>query len=92
MKKYERHEKPKKKSNLKLQANHTWKEAIAYAENAKRAYQARAEGSNTWKSIRRCFWKFSRNANAFESWLDVLPEGDYSSVLCGGFKMIFIVS
>jgi len=36
--------------------------------------------------------KIRQNAAAFESWLDLLPAGDYGSSICGVFRLVLGVS
>lgn len=36
--------------------------------------------------------KIKQNAAAFESWLELLPTGDYGSSICGVFRLVLAVS
>ena len=32
-----------------------------------------------------------RNGKAIKAWLDLLPDGEYTSVVCGSFKLVIMV-
>lgn len=81
----------KPRSHLKLEGKTTWADVMAHLIEAENAYKNRAKKKTVAGFVTLCFRKFSGNAKFFGSWLDVLPQGDYSSVICGGFKMIFVV-
>jgi len=54
---------------------------------------AREEGSDDESSIARtCCSTIIANLPAFETWLDLLPSGDYGAVVCGLFKMVVVVN
>lgn len=76
---------------LKLEGKTTWADVLTQINEAENAYKNRAKKKTVADFVTRCFRKFSGNAKYFQSWLDVLPQGDYSSIICGGFKMIFVV-
>lgn len=47
------------------------------------------EGSDDESNMaKRSCSKMARNIPDFETWLSLLPDGDYGSVVCGVFKMI----
>ena len=39
-------------------------------------------------SLRKCLYKLGENGDTFKRWLDLLPDGDYGSVVSGSFKLI----
>lgn len=50
---------------------------------------AQQEGSDDESSIAKtCCSSIRHNIPALESWLKLLPDGDYGAVVCGLFKMI----
>jgi hypothetical protein len=60
----------------------SWPEVIKEFERAKDYY--RAERRNGAASvIYTCFQKIGENADVFAKWLDLLPNGDYGSGICG---------
>ena len=91
MARYEEMAKSDKRTGLKLVGKHTWQEVMEEVEKAQAVYESKSQGNHVLKIVRRCFRRFSKSSRSFKSWLEVLPEGDYSSIICGGFKMIFIV-
>ena len=50
------------------------------------------EGSDDESNIaKRSCSKMARNIPDFETWLSLLPDGDYGAVVCGIFKMVVVV-
>lgn len=76
---------------LKLEGKTTWVDVLTQVTEAENAYLSRAKTKNVAGNVTKYLRKFSGSAKDFQSWLDVLPQGDYSSIICGGFKMIFVV-
>ena len=44
------------------------------------------------KTVRTCCTTITENISAFETWLSLLPSGDYGSVVSGVFKIAVEVS
>ena len=66
---------------------HTWEEVMEKASQAEEVYQDKAKGK---KGIFRRSWRKVGDAGpAINPWLELLPDGDYSSILCGGLKLVF---
>jgi len=66
---------------------HTWEDVLAEVERAEVVY---SDASGAWGKIQKGLRKFGSNARAFEAWASLLPsESEYTSVLCGGLKLIF---
>lgn len=42
-------------------------------------------------AIRRFFDRLGDNGSIFSAWLGLLPDGEYSSIVCGAFKLIIKV-
>lgn len=50
------------------------------------------EGSDDESNIsKKSCSKMVRNIPDFETWLSLLPDGDYGAVVCGVFKMVVVV-
>ncbi|KAK4208819.1 hypothetical protein QBC37DRAFT_391694 [Rhypophila decipiens] len=66
---------------------HTWEDVLAEVDRAQSIY---SDGSGAWGKIQKGLRRFGSNAKAFEAWAGLLPaETEYTSVLCGGLKLIF---
>lgn len=73
-----------------IRGAHTWDEVLKTVDSAKEVYESKAKGK---KGIHiRAARGLSQNANDISPWLELLPDGDYSSVICGGLKLVFGVS
>jgi len=75
-------------SNLLLRVDGTanqWKDVREAVKVAK----AREDGQDreSWSARDSCD-KIVDNISAFETWLDLLPSGDYGSIVSGVFKMV----
>ncbi|KAH9828027.1 hypothetical protein Tdes44962_MAKER02577 [Teratosphaeria destructans] len=72
------------------QGHHSWKSVLNTADAAAASHDAKRRGplgifTNVGKSI--------ASANGFiEPALDLLPCGEYTSIVCGGIKMLFIAT
>ncbi|KAM7222207.1 hypothetical protein V8F06_002479 [Rhypophila decipiens] len=66
---------------------HTWEDVLAEVDRAQSIY---SDASGAWGKIQKGLRRFGSNAKAFEAWAGLLPaETEYTSVLCGGLKLIF---
>lgn len=80
------------KGQINFENTHTWQDFLDQVDSATQTYKNDG-GKGHWKKVRKSFWKFGRNNTAFDSWLGLLPtQFNYVSVLCGGFKLILMVS
>ena len=53
---------------------------------------ALGEGSDDESNMaKRSCSKMARNIPDFETWLNLLPDGDYGAVVCGVFRMVVVV-
>ena len=70
-----------------LKRTHTFEEVVALLEAASNEYQSK-------KGILPKIWRvFRDNCDAFQGWMKLLPDGgEYTSAVCGSFKMIITVS
>lgn len=66
-------------------ATHEWSEVIDMAQQAQGLYNNRAKGVPG--SATRLFRFLGKNAPAIEPWIELLPNGDYSSLICGALKI-----
>ena len=69
-------------------ASNPWREVREAVKVAK----AREDGQDkdSWSTRNSCDKKVD-NISTFESWLDLLPGGDYGAVVGGVFKMVVTV-
>lgn len=49
------------------------------------------KSSGKMAAVRRFFDRLGDNGSTFSAWLGLLPDGEYSSIVCGAFKMIIKV-
>ena len=61
------------------------REAVKIAKN-----REDGQDKDTWSARESCD-KIVNNISTFETWLDLLPGGDYGAVVSGVFKMIVTV-
>lgn len=73
---------------FRIRNKHSWDEVIQAANDAIERYEQDAR-RNILRKAGRIATDNARTAKAF---LDLLPDGDYGSVLCGGLKIIYTVS
>ena len=70
---------------------YTWDEVVTVVNKAARDYERKKQGrSMAW--VGSLFDTVGKNGKTFNAWLSLLPDGDYSSVACGAFKLIINVS
>lgn len=69
-------------------SNSSWKDV----SDAVKAAKDREDGQDkdSWSARDSCD-KIVDNISAFETWLDLLPGGDYGAVIGGVFKMVVTV-
>ena len=64
---------------------HNWDEV----HQAARLAEAKCKKDGTGSIFSRIGRAIQRSAPAVEPWLGLIPDGDYTSVLCGGLKIAF---
>lgn len=79
----------KLKVNVDVNQFQTWEEVEAVVGEVRRQYE---EKSGAMAATRRFFDRIGKNGGSFTAWLGLLPDGEYSSVVCGAFKLIIKVS
>ena len=84
-------QKTKPDSNIIVNVNdtmNTWKDVRDAVKNAKDREDG--EDKDSWSARDNCD-KIVDNIATFETWLDLLPGGDYGAVVGGVFKMVVTV-
>ena len=69
---------------FKIREKHTWDEVLQQATFAESQYKS----SN---QVRLIFRGIGDHAPGIAPWLGLIPDGEYTSILCGGLKMILKV-
>ncbi|EMR65917.1 hypothetical protein UCREL1_7098 [Eutypa lata UCREL1] len=62
-----------------------WEQVMQEVQTTATDWKTSAKNSKTML----CIDKVGRNSDVFSSWLELLPSGDYSSSICGVFKIAF---
>ena len=74
-------------SSFDVRGKHTWDEVLREVDNAKEVYELKAKG-NKGMHI-RVGRAIGAHSDVVSPWLELLPNGDYSSIICGGLKFVF---
>ena len=69
---------------------HTWNDVMKLMEDNKAAYLDKKESAGV-QAINIFFAKLGDRGETFSAWLELLPSGEYSSVICGAFKLVIKV-
>ena len=86
---YRKNAKEKALLNFNIRDQHSWDEVIRTAKDAEQKYNNKAKGP---RGIGHKAARFVGDHAADTSpWLELLPNGEYTSVLCGGLKFVFVV-
>lgn len=75
----------KLKISVDINQFQTWDEVECLIGEVKRQYEGK---SGAMAATRRFFDRVGKNGGTFTAWLGLLPDGEYSSVVCGAFKII----
>lgn len=78
----------KLKISVDINQFQTWDEVECLIGEVKRQYEGK---SGAMAATRRFFDRVGKNGGTFTAWLGLLPDGKYSSVVGGAFKMIIKV-
>lgn len=73
-----------------IRGRHCWAEVMGQLDLAKQSYEDKAKGRHG--VLRKGARWFSNHVETVEPWVRLIPETDYSSVICGGLKFVFAVS
>lgn len=73
-------------SPFNVRGVHSWAEVTQAANLAEEKYLKDAKGPEG--SIRRFFRVTGDNAHVINPWVNLLPNDQYFSILCGGLKLI----
>lgn len=73
---------------FKITSHHTWDEVKADIEKAVRSHDRKG---NFWhKNLVHTGAKSASNSiPAIKAWLDILPDGEYTSIICGALKLVY---
>ena len=75
---------------LDIQALHSWDDVMSEVRNAMEKHAQKTKGAF---GVAECVGRALRKqASGINSWLELFPCGDYSSIVCGGLKLVFGVS
>ncbi|KAK3690516.1 hypothetical protein B0T22DRAFT_193765 [Podospora appendiculata] len=78
---------PKRLQSFNIRAVHSWSEVMEQVASAREAYDQKAQGK---RGVVIKFGRyFSDRAKSIDPWLALVPDTDYSSVVCGGLKFVF---
>lgn len=69
----------------------TWADVETTMVEAVKDYERTHEGK-ILSSLQGLCHNVSNHGTTFSAWLELLPDGDYTSVLCGAFKLVIGVS
>ncbi|ROW06831.1 hypothetical protein VMCG_04093 [Cytospora schulzeri] len=73
--------------SFNIHGAHSWAEVLDQVDLAKERYDRKAKGKRGMP--RRAVRYISDHSEIIDPWLNLLPETDYSSVVCGGLKFVF---
>lgn len=86
---YQSTAKDKRLADFNIREKHSWDEVLQEARFAEQKYNQKAKGL---RGIgHRVFRVVGDNAAAANPWLKIFENNDYTSILCGGLKLIFEV-
>lgn len=86
-------EEPKKgqQNEFDISGCQKWTDVEQTMQMAKSQYESRHKGK-TLKAIDTFFANVGESGGTFQAWLSLLPDGEYSSIICGSFKLVIKVS
>jgi hypothetical protein len=68
-----------------------WKQVENIMRDAEKNYAERHKDKPMMRGIVQFFDNVGDSGAIFEAWLSLLPTGEYSSVICGAFKLVIKV-
>ena len=83
---YQENSKEASKLKFSVRGKFTWDQVMNEAELAQEKYVADGKG------VRNAFRVVSNFSPGLDPWLKLLPDGEYTSVVCGCLKLMFGVS
>jgi hypothetical protein len=72
---------------LDFRGKHSWEEVLKIAKDAETTYQE--AGANGLRKVGRLI---TAESESMIPYLGLIPNGFYTSILCGGLKLVFQVS
>lgn len=84
---------PKGSSHVDIDPNkyQDWAQVEATMKDAELEYKQRHKDKPIMKGIAEFFGNVGDSGGLFQAWLSLLPTGEYSSVVCGAFKLVIKV-
>ena len=76
------------KTDVDVMKYQTWEEVVSIME---RVSEECNKGSGKRVAVRKFFDRLGTNGPIFSAWLGLLPTGEYSSIVCGAFKLVIKV-
>lgn len=73
--------------SFSIDGAHSWAEVLDQVELAKEEYDRKAKGKKGM--FRKAGRYIGDHADIIDPWLQLIPDTDYSSVVCGGLKFVF---
>lgn len=74
-------------AGFNIRGSHSWNDVLTVAGQATDHYQSKAKGFRGL--LPKLGRKLGDTQPAIDGYLDMLPQGDYSSIVCGAVKLIF---
>ena len=76
------------KLDLDVSRYQTWEEVVSIMD---KVCDESEKGSGKRNAIRKFFDRLGASGPTFSAWLGLLPNGEYSSIVCGAFKLVIKV-
>jgi len=77
--------------HIDLNKYQDWTQVEATMKDAELEYRQRHKDKPIMKGIAEFFSNVGNSGGLFQDWLSLLPTGEYSSVVCGAFKLVIKV-
>lgn len=65
----------------------TWADVVQAMKDARARYEEK-KNSGRMSAVNGFFESLGNNGEIFQAWLGLLPNGDYTSVICGAFRLV----
>jgi hypothetical protein len=75
-----------------FQARSTWDDIVSEAAEAVESFNREGQGHMWKRPFEKATLNFANVASRLEFLLELLPNGEYTSILCGGLRLVFNVS
>ncbi|KAH7031627.1 uncharacterized protein B0I36DRAFT_324332 [Microdochium trichocladiopsis] len=74
--------------DVQVKETYTIQDVLAIAQTIQERHEGAEEVHSCMGKIRKFFRASGRNASTLQRFLEFVPNGDYTSVICGGFTVI----